>query len=152
MPCLTLGTRGCRFIVGVLSDFDLVKDAVSYNDMGELDRYMLHIISEFARALSLLSSLFSSLPPTLLALTTTFCAGSVTEHYESYSYLRVHQAISNLVTLDLSSFYFEVVKVEETHAHIRTHLHSLTARRTITTRIGCMWTGVRAGAGAQHRQ
>jgi len=73
-----------RFLLGNLHDFDPKKDAVTYADLPELDRYMLHRMTEvFAE---------------------------VTEAYESYQFFRFFQAIQNFCVVDLSNFYLDIAK------------------------------------------
>ncbi len=73
-----------RFLLGNLHDFDPKKDAVSYADLPELDKYMLHRMTEvFAE---------------------------VTEAYESYQFFRFFQAIQNFCVVDLSNFYLDIAK------------------------------------------
>ncbi len=58
-----------RFLLGNLHDFDPKKDAVAYADLPELDKYMLHRMTEvFAE---------------------------VTDAYDSYQFFRFFQAIQN---------------------------------------------------------
>ena len=73
-----------RFLLGNLHDFDPKKDAVPYADLPELDKYMLHRMTEvFAE---------------------------VTEAYESYQFFRFFQAIQNFCVVDLSNFYLDIAK------------------------------------------
>ena len=73
-----------RFLLGNLHDFDPKKDAVAYADLPELDKYMLHRMTEvFAE---------------------------VTEAYESYQFFRFFQAIQNFCVVDLSNFYLDIAK------------------------------------------
>ena len=73
-----------RFLLGNLHDFNPKKDAVPYADLPELDKYMLHRMTEvFAE---------------------------ITEAYESYQFFRFFQAIQNLCVVDLSNFYLDIAK------------------------------------------
>ena len=73
-----------RFLLGNLHDFDPKQDAVAYADLPELDKYMLHRLTEvFAE---------------------------VTEAYESYQFFRFFQAIQNFCVVDLSNFYLDIAK------------------------------------------
>ncbi|MBE9043953.1 isoleucine--tRNA ligase [Pleurocapsales cyanobacterium LEGE 10410] len=73
-----------RFLLGNLYDFDPKKDAISYADLPELDKYILHRMSEvFAE---------------------------VTEAYDSYQFFRFFQAILNFCVVDLSNFYLDIAK------------------------------------------
>ncbi|MEM7591110.1 MAG: isoleucine--tRNA ligase [Cyanobacteria bacterium P01_A01_bin.83] len=73
-----------RFLLGNLHDFDPAKDAVVYADLPELDRYLLHRITEVL--------------------------SEVTEAYESYQFFRFFQAIQNFCVVDLSNFYLDIAK------------------------------------------
>ena len=73
-----------RFLLGNLHDFDPKTDAVAYADLPELDKYMLHRISEvFA---------------------------DITDAYESYHFYRFFQAVQNFCVVDLSNFYLDIAK------------------------------------------
>jgi isoleucyl-tRNA synthetase len=73
-----------RFLIGNLHDFDPAKDAIAYNLLPELDRYMLHRMTEvFAE---------------------------VTDAYETYEFFRVFQAVQNFCVVDLSNFYLDIAK------------------------------------------
>ena len=73
-----------RFLLGNLHDFDPQTDAVSYDDLPELDRYMLHRISE----------VFTE----------------VTEAYESFQFFKFFQTVQNFCVVDLSNFYLDIAK------------------------------------------
>ena len=73
-----------RFLLGNLHDFDPKTDTVSYTDLPELDKYMLHRISEvFA---------------------------DITDAYDKYQFYRFFQAIQNFCVVDLSNFYLDIAK------------------------------------------
>jgi isoleucyl-tRNA synthetase len=73
-----------RFLLGNLHDFDPAKHNVEYAQLPELDRYMLHRITEvFA---------------------------DVTEAFETYQYFRFFQTIQNFCVVDLSNFYLDIAK------------------------------------------
>ena len=73
-----------RFLLGNLHDFDPTKDAVPYAQLPEIDRYMLHRMTEvFAE---------------------------VTEAFESYQFFRFFQAVQNFCIVDLSNFYLDIAK------------------------------------------
>ncbi len=73
-----------RFLIGNLHDFDPTKDAIAYNDLPELDRYMLHRMTEVFE--------------------------EVTDAYKTYEFFRVFQAIQNFCVVDLSNFYLDIAK------------------------------------------
>ncbi len=73
-----------RFLLGNLHDFNPSKDAIAYADLPELDKYILHRMSEvFAE---------------------------VTAAYDSYQFFRFFQAIQNFCVVDLSNFYLDIAK------------------------------------------
>ena len=73
-----------RFLIGNLHDFDPATDAVAYDDLPELDRYMLHRITEvFAE---------------------------VTDAFETFQFFRFFQTIQNFCVVDLSNFYLDIAK------------------------------------------
>ncbi|MDJ0650056.1 MAG: isoleucine--tRNA ligase, partial [Xenococcaceae cyanobacterium MO_188.B19] len=73
-----------RFLLGNLHDFNPKTDAVAYADLPELDKYMLHRITEvFA---------------------------DITDAYDSYQFYRFFQAVQNFCVVDLSNFYLDIAK------------------------------------------
>jgi isoleucyl-tRNA synthetase len=73
-----------RYLLGNLYDFTPSKDAVAYADLPELDKYILHRLTEvFAE---------------------------VTSAYDSYQFFRFFQAIQNFCVVDLSNFYLDIAK------------------------------------------
>lgn len=73
-----------RFLLGNLHDFDPAKDAVPYEQLPELDRYMLHRMTEvFA---------------------------DVTDAFETYQFFRFFQTVQNFCVVDLSNFYLDIAK------------------------------------------
>lgn len=73
-----------RFLLGNLHDFDPSQDAIPYAQLPELDRYMLHRISE----------VFTD----------------VTHAFESYQFFRFFQTVQNFCVVDLSNFYLDIAK------------------------------------------
>jgi isoleucyl-tRNA synthetase len=73
-----------RFLLGNLHDFDPAEHAVFYEDMPELDRYMLHRITEVF--------------------------GEVTEAFDTYQFFRFFQTVQNFCVVDLSNFYLDIAK------------------------------------------
>ena len=72
-----------RFLLGNLNNFSL-KESVDYNDLPELEKYMLH-------KLSILDQ-------------------EIKKSYEDYDLKSVFQNLLNFSNLDLSSFYFDIRK------------------------------------------
>ncbi|MBD2301735.1 isoleucine--tRNA ligase [Nostoc sp. FACHB-190] len=73
-----------RFLLGSLHDFDPEKDAVPFEDLPDLDKYMLHRIREVFQ--------------------------EVTEAFESFQFFRFFQTVQNFCVVDLSNFYLDVAK------------------------------------------
>ena len=73
-----------RFLLGNIHDFDPAKDAVAYEDLPELDKYMLHRMTEVFK--------------------------DVTDAYESFQFYRFFQAVQNFCVVDLSNFYLDIAK------------------------------------------
>ncbi|MDJ0510710.1 MAG: isoleucine--tRNA ligase [Crocosphaera sp.] len=73
-----------RFLLGNLHDFDPQQHKVSYEDLPELDRYMLHCITE----------VFTE----------------VTDAFETYQFFRFFQTVQNFCVVDLSNFYLDIAK------------------------------------------
>lgn len=73
-----------RFLLGNIHDFDPAKDAVPYSELAELDRYMLHRMSE----------VFSG----------------ITESFDRYQFFKFFQTIQNFCVIDLSNFYLDIAK------------------------------------------
>ncbi len=73
-----------RFLLGNLHDFNPSRNAIEYADLPELDRYMLHRITE----------VFTE----------------VTDAYESFQFFRFFQTVQNFCVVDLSNFYLDIAK------------------------------------------
>nr|WP_275974239.1 isoleucine--tRNA ligase [Argonema galeatum] len=73
-----------RFLLGNLHDFDPAKDAVPYENLPELDRYMLHRMTEVFE--------------------------EVTEAMNSFQFFRFFQTVQNFCVVDLSNFYLDIAK------------------------------------------
>ena len=86
-----------KFLLGNLHDFDPAKDAVPFEELPELDRYMLHRMGEvFAE---------------------------VQDAFETFQFSRFFQTVQNFCTVDLSNFYLDIGKdrlyISATNAHRR---------------------------------
>ncbi len=73
-----------RFALGNLADFDPARDAVADAEMEELDRWMLSRTGELVR--------------------------QCREWYEAFEFHRVFHALHDFAVVDLSAFYFDVLK------------------------------------------
>ncbi|MBD2120852.1 isoleucine--tRNA ligase [Trichocoleus sp. FACHB-262] len=73
-----------RFLIGNLHDFDPTKDSVAYEELPELDRYMLHRSCEVFN--------------------------EITEAFKSFQFFRFFQTVQNFCVVDLSNFYLDIAK------------------------------------------
>lgn len=73
-----------RFLIGNLADFDPSKHAIAYDRLPELDRYMLHRMTEVF--------------------------GEVTDAFKTYQFFRFFQTVQNFCVVDLSNFYLDIAK------------------------------------------
>nr|WP_216351340.1 isoleucine--tRNA ligase [Leptolyngbya sp. 'hensonii'] len=73
-----------RFLLGNLHDFVPERDAVPYDQMSNLDHYMLHRMGE----------VFTE----------------VTDAFESFQFFRFFQTVQNFCVVDLSNFYLDIAK------------------------------------------
>src|SRR5579864_5901577 len=73
-----------RFALGNLSDFDPSRDALASDQLEEIDRYMLERTGELV--------------------------AKCRDWYAAYDFHRVYHAIHDFCVVDLSSFYFDVLK------------------------------------------
>ncbi|MBW4508114.1 MAG: isoleucine--tRNA ligase [Scytonematopsis contorta HA4267-MV1] len=73
-----------RFLLGNLHDFDPEKDAVPYEELPALDRYMLYRMTEVFK--------------------------EVTDAFDTFQFFRFFQTVQNFCVVDLSNFYLDVAK------------------------------------------
>jgi isoleucyl-tRNA synthetase len=73
-----------RFLLGNLADFDPNKNAVAYEDLREVDQFILVKLNELVK--------------------------QVRNHYENYEFAGIYHAVNNFCTLDLSAFYLDFAK------------------------------------------
>ncbi|MBL1177307.1 isoleucine--tRNA ligase [Pantanalinema sp. GBBB05] len=73
-----------RFLLGNLHDFDPAHHAVPYEQLPELDRYMLHRITEVF--------------------------GEISQAFDSFQFFRFFQTVQNFCVVDLSNFYLDIAK------------------------------------------
>jgi len=73
-----------RFLLGNLHDFVPQRDAVPYDQLPELDRYLLHRITEVFE--------------------------EVTDAFETFQFFRFFQTVQNFCVIDLSNFYLDIAK------------------------------------------
>ncbi|WP_173916546.1 isoleucine--tRNA ligase [Halobacillus sp. Marseille-Q1614] len=85
-----------RFLLGNLHDFDPKTDAVSKENMQEVDQYMLHRLNQLVE--------------------------DSRKAYEAYEFSTVYNKIHNFCTIDLSSFYLDFAK-DVLYIEAADHLH-----------------------------
>ena len=73
-----------RFLMGNLNDFDYENKKVNYNDMYEIDKWALHKLEELKE--------------------------KTTQYYDKYEFYSLFQEISYFCSIDMSSFYLDIVK------------------------------------------
>jgi isoleucyl-tRNA synthetase len=73
-----------RFLLGNLHDFDPEKNTVPFEELPQLDKYMLHRMTEVF--------------------------DEVTEAFESFQFFRFFQTVQNFCVVDLSNFYLDIAK------------------------------------------
>lgn len=73
-----------RFLLGNLNDFDVSADAVPYEQLGGLEKYILHRLQELVR--------------------------DVTQDFDRYEFFKYYQLLQNFCNVDLSSFYLDIAK------------------------------------------
>ncbi len=93
-----------RYVLSNLYDFDPVKDAVPFEKMQELDQYMLRETCAFA--------------------------ANVRDSYEGFAFHKIYQRVNNFCIVDLSAFYFDVLKDRLYISAAKSH-----ARRSAQTAI-----------------
>ncbi|MBU0650520.1 isoleucine--tRNA ligase [bacterium] len=74
----------CRFLLANISDFDLEKNSVGYDDMLEIDRLALSRLNNFVKRID--------------------------DYYDKYQFHRVYKDIYYFCTVDMSSFYLDILK------------------------------------------
>ncbi|MBP0020815.1 MAG: isoleucine--tRNA ligase [Cyanobacteria bacterium SBLK] len=73
-----------RFLLGNLHDFAPEQHAVAYAEMAELDKYMLHRMTEVF--------------------------DDISDAFKTYQFYRFFQAVQNFCVVDLSNFYLDIAK------------------------------------------
>ena len=74
----------CRFLIGNLHDFDPSKDAIDYDQLEEIDRFILHRLKRLA--------------------------DKTDQAYDKYEFHHVFHAVHNFAVIDLSNFYMDIIK------------------------------------------
>ncbi|HZG70820.1 MAG TPA: isoleucine--tRNA ligase [Chondromyces sp.] len=73
-----------RFLLGNLADFNPAENAVAYENLREVDQFMLVKLNDLIK--------------------------EVHHSYENYEYAAIYHAVNNFCTIDLSSFYLDFAK------------------------------------------
>ncbi len=73
-----------RFILGNLFDFDPAQDTVSFAELKDIDKFVLHKLSEVLE--------------------------EVIGDFDRYEFFKFYQILQNFCVVDLSSFYFDIAK------------------------------------------
>ena len=74
----------CRFMLGNLHNFDPATDLVDYQDLNEIDKYILHKLQMLKK--------------------------QIAEAFDNYEFYKYYQIIQNFAAVDLSSLYFDIIK------------------------------------------
>ncbi len=74
----------CRYMLGSLYDFNPETDSLPYAELNELDKLILHRLQNLKEKL--------------------------TESFDKYQFFKYYQLIQNFCSVDLSSFYFDIIK------------------------------------------
>ncbi len=73
-----------RYLLGNLYDFDPGVDSVSYEKLSDLDKFILHRLQQVV--------------------------AEVIEDFDNYEFFKYYQLLQNFCVVDLSAFYFDIVK------------------------------------------
>ncbi|RJS62120.1 isoleucine--tRNA ligase [Bacillus sp. PK3_68] len=73
-----------RFLLGNLADFEPARDTVTYENLREVDQFMLVKLNGLIK--------------------------EVHHHYENYEFAAIYHAVNNFCTVDLSAFYLDFAK------------------------------------------
>jgi len=74
----------CRYLLGNLNDFDPVKNAVSYDQLDDLDKWALHRLHEMN--------------------------DKIRKAYDTFEFHSIYHTLHNFCVIDLSSFYLDIIK------------------------------------------
>lgn len=73
-----------RYMLGNLHDYEPERHRVAYSDLEELDKYILHKLQKVV--------------------------AEIIEDFDSFQFFKYYQLLQNFCVVDLSSFYFDIVK------------------------------------------
>lgn len=73
-----------RFLLANTTDFDPAKDAVAFDEMEPIDKYMTVLVNKFTK--------------------------EILDAYANYEFMEIYKKLINFITTDLSAFYMDVAK------------------------------------------
>ena len=95
-----------RFLLGNVADFNPNEDAVAYEDMKEVDQFMMQRFNEMVNLMR--------------------------DCYDRYDYVSMYQSLQNFINVDLSNFYLDygkdILYIENEDAHIRRSMQTVLYR------------------------
>ena len=105
--------RNCyRFLLGNLDGFEAA-EKLPIADMPELERYMMHRLSELDQI--------------------------VRENYNHFDFRKIYQAVFNFMTIDLSAFYFDIRK-DALYCDAETSIERRACRSFLDVAFDCLTT------------
>ncbi|RAI82970.1 isoleucine--tRNA ligase [Macrococcoides goetzii] len=92
-----------KFLLGNVNDFNPATDAVAYEDLKEIDQFMLNKLYNFVN--------------------------NTHEHYENNDYLDIYQELQNFINVELSNFYLDygkdILYIEAADSHVRRSMQTV---------------------------
>ena len=92
-----------RFLLGNVSDFNPSTDAIAYDELKEVDQFMLQRFNEMVNLMR--------------------------DCYDRYDYVTMYQSLQNFINVDLSNFYLDygkdILYIEKQDAHIRRSMQTV---------------------------
>lgn len=92
-----------KFLLGNVNDFNPETDAVAYEDLKEIDQFMLNKLYTFVN--------------------------NAHEHYENNDYLDIYQELQNFINVELSNFYLDygkdILYIEASDSHVRRSMQTV---------------------------
>ncbi|MFC6291797.1 isoleucine--tRNA ligase [Macrococcus epidermidis] len=92
-----------KFLLGNVNDFNPTTDAVAYEDLKEIDQFMLNKLYNFIN--------------------------NAHNHYENNDYLDIYQELQNFINVELSNFYLDygkdILYIEAADSHVRRSMQTV---------------------------
>ncbi|UTH17199.1 isoleucine--tRNA ligase [Macrococcus epidermidis] len=92
-----------KFLLGNVNDFNPTTDAVAYEDLKEIDQFMLNKLYNFVN--------------------------NAHNHYENNDYLDIYQELQNFINVELSNFYLDygkdILYIEAADSHVRRSMQTV---------------------------